>query len=216
MIKMDVAGDSKLAAQRDPIESTVQFYETHAREYFQRTVMADLSTIYDKFSKSVHLGARVLDAGCGSGRDLKNLRTRGYDVMGIDASAALVELAKEYSGADCFTMRFEDLSFANQFDAIWACASLLHIPKTKLIFALQQIRGALVRGGILFASVQCGEGEMIAPDGRYFAYYGEDEFADLLKMAGFRVGHAWISKDTLACQRSLRWLNVFAHDRRAI
>src|ERR1039457_1198085 len=102
-----VARNLSVAIPIDPTESTVEFYETHSREYFDRTVSADLSSFYDAFSKRVRLGGRVLDAGCGSGRDLKNLRARGFEAVGIDASGALVELAIRYSGADCFKMRLE-------------------------------------------------------------------------------------------------------------
>ena len=212
MSKTDMAEDLNLAAQTDPTESTVEFYEAHAREYIERTVSADLSPIYDEFSKRVHRGRRVLDAGCGSGRDLKNLHSRGFNVVGIDASAALVALARQYSGEECFTMRLEDVSFRNRFDAVWACASLLHVPKGKIVAVLEWLRRSLVKGGVLFASVQLGEGEMLAPDGRFFAYYTHDEIGAVLQSAGFSMDHSWISEDTLPSRRPLRWLNVFAHD----
>lgn len=211
--KMRVAETAlDLETQPDPTESTVQFYETHAREYFERTVSADLSPIYEAFSKRVAPGAKVLDAGCGSGRDVKSLHSRGFDMMGIDASAALVKLARQYSGVACRKMRLENINFVRRFDAIWACASLLHVPKAKLGSVLRRFRAALTEGGVLYASVQVGKGEMLAPDGRYFAYFGTDEFIEFLTKAGFNVETSWVSQDTLASQRSLRWLNVFARE----
>jgi SAM-dependent methyltransferase len=196
----------------DPTESTIEFYERHAHEYFERTVSADLSPIYDAFVKRVRPCGRVLDAGCGSGRDLKNLRGRGFDAIGIDASAALVALAAEYSGAESFKMRLEEINFKGSFDAVWACASLLHVPKVRIISVPSRLRIALVHGGILFASVQLGKGEMLSPDGRFFAYYQEDEISGLLTASGFSVDTSWISEDTLPSRRPLHWLNIFAHD----
>jgi len=210
MIGAEEVLNPEMAARPDPTESTVQFYDSHAQEYFDRTVSADLSPIYDEFVKRVHAGAKVLDAGCGSGRDVRNLHLRGFDVMGIDASSALVKLARQYSGVTCRTMRLENVNFVRRFDAIWACASLLHVPKTKLASVLRRLKAGLVEGGLLYASVQVGNGEMLAPDGRYFAYFEPDEFTGFLVKAGFGVEADWISEDTLASQRSLRWLNVFA------
>jgi 2-polyprenyl-3-methyl-5-hydroxy-6-metoxy-1,4-benzoquinol methylase len=209
-----VARNLSVAIPIDPTESTVEFYETHAREYFDRTVSADLSSFYDAFSKRVRLGGRVLDAGCGSGRDLKNLRARGFEAVGIDASGALVELAIRYSGADCFKMRLEDVNFKANFDAVWACASLLHVPKKRIVSVLQRLRKSLVEDGVLFASVQLGKGETLSPDGRFFAYYSAEELARVLKMAGFSVDNSWISEDTLPSRQSLRWLNIFARESR--
>src|SRR6266853_1977653 len=106
-------------------DSTTRFYETHAREYFDRTVSADLSALYDDVLKHVKPGGRILDVGCGSGRDLKIFRARG-------------------------------------FDAVWACASLLHLPKRNVVSILARLRLSLVEGGIVYASVQVGQGEVLA------------------------------------------------------
>jgi SAM-dependent methyltransferase len=195
-------------------ESTRAFYETHAHEYFDRTVSADLSSIYDRFLKYVKPGGRILDAGCGSGRDLKALRNRGFDPVGIDASPEMAKLAAEFSGSACLPMLFEELRFDRPFDAVWACASLLHIPKHNLLSVLRRLHGNLVAGGILFASVKVGEGEELSSDGRFFAYYAPDEFERFLAKAGFCVNQLWISKDSLSSRRRIRWLNVIAHRRK--
>lgn len=196
--------------QTDLTESTRDFYEAHAREYFDRTVSADLSSIYGRFLKHVKPGGRILDAGSGSGRDLRALRDRGFDAIGIDASAELARLAAEFSGATCLHMRLEDLEFEFPFDAAWACASLLHIPKHKLDSILRRIYKALSEGGMLFVSIQVGEGERLLPDGRFFAYYAPDEFERFLDRAGFSIDESWISKDTLHSRRTIRWLNIIA------
>lgn len=195
---------------RDLGESTRAFYEAHAREYFDRTVSADLSSVYDKFLKHVKPNGRILDAGCGSGRDLKALRDRGFDPVGIDASPALAKLATEFSGATCFAMRLEDLKFDHPFDAAWACASLLHVPKHNLLSVLRRLRRALVVDGMLFVSVKVGEGEQLLPDGRFFSYYTPDEFERFVAKAGFCIEELWISKDSLCSRRRIRWLNIIA------
>jgi SAM-dependent methyltransferase len=199
------------AVQTDIGKSTKTFYEDHAREYFDRTVSADLSPIYDRFLKYIRPGGRILDAGCGSGRDLKAFRDRGFDPVGIDASSALAELAVIFSGAICIPMRFESLKFEVPFDAAWACASLLHLPKHRLLPVLRRLHRNLVEDGVLFASVQVGEGERSLPDGRFFAYYAPNEFAGFLSRSGFSIDETWISEDSLRSRRRIRWLNIIAH-----
>lgn len=192
---------------------TARFYESHAQEYFARTVGADMSALYDRFLPHVRPGGRILDLGCGSGRDLRAFRERGFDACGIDASPTLAKLATGYSGVSCVPMRLEDLQSEAEFDGIWACASLLHIPKRRLPSVLRRVRRALVPGGLLFASVRLGEGEATAPDGRHFAYYSLEELEDQCKKAGLHVEDHWTSDDTLRERlRSMRWANVIARN----
>jgi len=195
-------------------DSTTRFYETHAREYFDRTVSADLSALYDDVLKHVKPGGRILDVGCGSGRDLKIFRARGFDAVGIDASSALVNMARGFSGADCTVMRLENIKFSRGFDAVWACASLLHLPKRNVVSILARLRLSLVEGGIVYASVQVGQGEVLAPDGRFFAFYEPDEFAHCIEKAGFAIDRLWVSEDSLPGRIAIRWVNVVAHRER--
>lgn len=196
----------------DAAASTVSFYEVHAKEYFDRTVSADLSHLYDRFLARVRKGGRILDAGCGSGRDLRKFREFGFDAVGIDASNALVRMAREYSGAPCYTLRLEDIGYKQSFDGVWACASLQHLPKLALVPVLQRIQQALVAGGVMFASVQIGDGEALVPDGRFYAYYQREEFLRLVEDAGFMVEDWWISEDSLPSRSTIRWINVLARN----
>lgn len=199
------------AVPNDPCKSTLQFYEAHAEDYFDRTVLADLSPLYDAFLKHVRPGGRILDVGCGSGRDLKNFRARGFDPIGVDASHALIKKAAEFSGVMCLPMKFEEIDFDRCFDAVWACASLLHIPKSTIFSILQRLNRALVKDGALFVSVQIGEGEKVSADGRYFVYYTPDELAAVLTKSGFSVTEIWVSTDSLADREPIRWVNIIAH-----
>ena len=117
---MKGAENKNAVPELDPMDSTQRYYEDHATEYSERTRPADLTHLYDRFAEQMRPGARILDAGCGAGRDLRHLRYRGFQVMGIDASAALVKIAHEHSGAPCEVMRFQDLAYEHQFDGVWA------------------------------------------------------------------------------------------------
>jgi SAM-dependent methyltransferase len=190
--------------------STGRFYDEHAEEYFEKTVHANLAPLYERFLPRVPHRGRILDVGCGSGRDLKAFKSRGYRPFGIDASSKLVRLAREYSGVECEVGRLQDIAYAGEFDAVWACASLLHLPKSELGEALKRLRRALVKNGLLFASVQIGQGEQVAPDGRFYAYYDQQEFVRAVQGTGFVVEDSWRTEDTLLNRSSVSWVNVLA------
>ena len=195
---------------RATASSTNEFYAEHADEYFDRTVGANLEHLYQRFLPLLPAGAQILDAGCGSGRDMKAFKERGYRPYGIDASPDLVRLAHKFSGVECEVKRLQDVDWDAEFDGVWACASLLHLPKRELPLVLSYLRKALRTGGALFATVQSGVGERLAPDGRFFADYMSEEFLLSVRLAGFNVVEAWQSEDALPNRRSVGWVNVTA------
>lgn len=192
-------------------ETTESFYEEHANEYFERTVAADLSPIYKRFFGRLGSNARVLDLGAGSGRDLKAMRAAGFDPIGIDGSAALARMAEAFSGARCVVMRFEDLAFQSEFDGAWACASLLHLPKHVLPVVLGRLRSALKAHSPFYISMIQGSGEEALADGRFFAFYSQNELLTVLQQSGFTVQESWISNDSISVERRTRWLNMIAY-----
>lgn len=191
--------------------TTTRFYEDRALEYFDRTVHADLRHLYERFLPLVPKGGRILDAGCGSGRDLKVFRERGYRPFGIDSSRNLIQLASSFAGVECEVNRLQDIVFTGEFDAIWACASLLHLRKSELGQVLDRLYRALVSGGVFFATIQLGQGEQMASDGRFYAYYNDQEFLLAVQASGFAVEDSWISEDSLPNRPTIRWLNVLAY-----
>ncbi len=189
---------------------TDRYYERHASEYFQRTVGVDMSPLYDSFLDLLPPGSRILDAGAGSGRDLREFVLRGYRCRGIDASPSLARLAHEYSSAPCDVKRIEELDETEVYEGIWACASLLHLPKQTLIGSLARLHKALVPLGVLFASVQEGSGEQIDRDGRFFALYTSSEFLEAVAAGGFTTVRSWTSQDVLRDRKGPQWINVLA------
>ena len=166
--------------------STIDYYNENAKHYFDTTINADMSKIYDMFLKYVRKGGKILDFGCGSGRDTFNFKNLGYDVDAIDGSAELCKLAREYTGVDVKCMNFNDFRTDSVYDGIWACASLLHLNRTELINVMKNLRDALKLHAVLYAGFKHGEGEEVTKEGRYFLYHTEDDILDLTDGLGLK------------------------------
>jgi SAM-dependent methyltransferase len=189
--------------------STQGFYQTHSNDYFKSTVSANVDTLYGPFLNQLPPKATILDAGCGSGRDTKAFLKRGYYVSAIDASSRMAELATAYTGQQCSVLSFQEMTFRNQFDGIWACASLLHVPKREMEDVIRRFIDALKPGGVLYVSLKEGEGERIAEDGRLFNYYTAESFRKVL--AAFptvREVASWTTEEIRSSQHRGPWLNV--------
>ncbi|MCD8151513.1 MAG: class I SAM-dependent methyltransferase [Clostridiales bacterium] len=107
----------------------MSYYDEHAEEYCAATIDADMSFCRDKFMACLPAGAHILDAGCGSGRDSKAFMDNGFAVTAMDASEKMCTEAKKLLRQDVLQISFEKMNFQNEFDGIWACASLLHVAK---------------------------------------------------------------------------------------
>ena len=145
------------------------WYEQHADTYAQVTQASGPVAARDAFMAMLEPGARVVDVGCGAGRDLSAFRAAGFEACGVDASPRLATHAEAHSGATVHVGRFESWvrDHAGSFDGVWACGLLVHTPCSALEGAFASLREALKERGVLWASVRVGqEGE---PDdrGRY-------------------------------------------------
>jgi len=138
------------------------------------------------FNKLLPSGS-LLEIGSGGGRDAKELIQLGYKYTGTDISSGLLEIAKkEIPTATFLQQSVYDLNFAEKFDGFWASAVLLHIPKTRIAEALGKIHHVVKTNGIGFISMKQGSGETFY-DNRFFAYYTQEEFRNILIKNNYRV-----------------------------
>ena len=122
----------------DAMNNTLEYYNQNSEAFYSGTVNADMSELYAHFEPLLPAGASILDLGCGSGRDSKAFIDLGYHVTAIDGSEEFCRSASEYLGINGPCMRFDEISYDNEFDAVWACASLLHVPKDEIHSILQK------------------------------------------------------------------------------
>ena len=195
------------------MDDTLQYYNQHAKAYVDSTRDVEFSQTQERFLQYLEPGARILDFGCGSGRDTKYFRNRGFQVEAVDGSAEFVRIASEYTGINVRRMLFQDLDEVECYDGIWACSSILHLPCAELEVVLGKMARALRRRGIVYTSFKYGteEGER---SGRYFTNMTEAKMAGLLeRIPVYDVEEMWETFDVRPGRGDERWLNMILRKR---
>lgn len=195
-------------SSKGPDEQTLSYYEINAERFFQNTHSVDMDSIHEPFLSLLPPGAHILDAGCGSGRDSRAFLERGHEVTALDASEAMVELASQHIGRPVLHMSFDQVRFREDFDGIWACASLLHVAKRSLPQVLERLGKVLKAGGVMYASFKFGEEEIVR-NGRLFSDYSEDGLRRLLEtQPELKLVRLWRTTDLRQEHSDTVWLNV--------
>jgi len=169
-------------------QRTLRHYDSTAEQFFAGTIAHDvrqnIAALLDAIDGAAPL--RLLDLGCGPGRDLKTFRALGHDATGIDGCARFVEMARAHSGCDVWRQDFVRLDLPPQtFDGIYANASLFHVPSAALPPVLRALHAALKDGGVLFSSNPRGDNREGWHGPRYGSYYDLDTWARYMADAGF-------------------------------
>ena len=185
------------------------YYDINAKNYFDNTFNVDMSEFYTPFCAALSPGARILDAGCGSGRDTAAFQAKGYEVDAFDASEEMVTLAKERSGIDAVQSTFSDFQSSNTYMGIWCCASLLHLPYEELASVIGKFSEMLEIEGIWYLSFKYGDSER-DEHGRHFTDINEERLERLFEpIKSVVIEKVWITDDVRP-ERNERWLNAFA------
>ena len=191
-------------------EKTIQYYNEHGEEFCTGTFSVDMSERRDRFLAYLQPGSRILDAGCGSGRDTLVFLQAGYQVDAIDASEEICRIASQKTGIFVRQQRFEELEGQELYDGIWACASLLHVAAVDLPDVLVRLHRLLKNSGVIYVSFKFGVGERQKEDGRYFNDMREEILCRLLHDAGFNVKEVFITPDMREDRRNENWVNAIA------
>jgi len=151
------------------------YYEIHADAYYEKTVLADPSAFLSSFVRFLPPHPRILDIGCGSGRDLLWLRQRGYHPTGLERSASLARLAGKTSGCPVIEGDLETFDFSvGAWNAVLLVGSLVHFPHDRLFPVLQKLLAGIVSPGTILLTLKAGDGVVHCPDGRTFYLWNEE------------------------------------------
>lgn len=191
-------------------ENTIKYYDENAESFKLDTLNADMHEMQDWFLSFVPEHGRILDLGCGTGRDTKYFIEKEYIVSAVDGSKEMCKIASANTGLDVRHLLFEDLDYIDCFDGVWACASLLHASMDELPAIIERIGRSLKADGIFYASFKKGtyQGDR---NGRYYTDLTEETFTDLLKKTGmFSVLEFRESFDVRPGRENEAWINVIA------
>lgn len=133
---------------------TIDYYNQYADQFLQATLYVDMESLYQPFLAELPDSARILDLGCGSGRDTLAFKNKGYQVDAIDYSGVLVERASQLTGIAVQQLSFYELDMHDVYDGVWACASLLHCARNRLPDVLKRIHAALMNSSSSYQHVE--------------------------------------------------------------
>jgi SAM-dependent methyltransferase len=191
----------------------LSYYCQNAAAYIQNTLQVDMTSLYQQFLPLLPAEAHILDAGCGSGRDSLAFREQGFRVTACDASPTLAEWVTEQLAIPVEVIKFQAFDWHNQFDGIWACASLLHVPEGELPLVLNRLSRALKPHGVLYLSFKYGQGERVQ-DGRHFTDLNEARLDALLESATeLSLQQRWVTCDQRPERHAEQWLNALVRKR---
>ena len=190
------------------MNETLHYYDKNAGAFANGTADIEFSEMQDMFLAELKEGASILDFGCGSGRDTRYFLQKGYRVTALDGSAELCRIAEEKTGISIIQMDFNDFDEQDQYDGIWACSSILHLPKRELKNVLVHMEKALHNDGIIYTSFKYGDFSGMR-NGRYFTDFTEDIFkmfvADMEQLV---IEKLWITDDVRPGRQDEKWLNT--------
>jgi len=167
---------------------TLESYDRNARMFWEGTRDHDVSQNIAALLQYIEAEPpfRILDFGCGPGRDLKVFASLGHAAVGLEGAARFAEMARGLSGCEVWQQDFLGLDLPNQqFDGVFANAALFHVPSQELPRVLRELHATLKPGGVLFSSNPRGRNEEGWNQGRFGAYHDLESWRGYLTTAGF-------------------------------
>lgn len=191
------------------MNKTIDYYNKNAKAFASDTTDCKFNTIQDGFLSYLPQNSHILDLGCGAGRDSKYFKENGYTVTALDASMELCKMTENLINQKVICTTFQDMSFDNKFDGIWACASLLHLQNNELPEIIEKCLNLLSNNGVFYLSFKYGDFAGYKGD-RYFTYLTEGSFNNIIKrFTGISIKRIFVSNDVRPNRENEKWLNVF-------
>lgn len=179
------------SAREDELQSisarTLLYYRQRAQQFWEGTRDHDVRQNIDALLTRIQSVPpfRILDFGCGPGRDLRAFAALGHTAIGLEGADEFVAMARE-SGCEVWQQNFLQLDLPDgYFDGVFANASLFHVPGAQLPRVLGHLKATLKPGGVLFSSNPRGKNEEGWNGERYSVYHELTAWQGYLTAAGF-------------------------------
>jgi len=192
-------------------KKTISIYDSKSCEYASLTKVNRPSKHLNEFMNEINLGGTVLDLGCGPGIASAFMKKKGFNVIATDASLEMIKIAKIENGIDALHQSFEEISWTNNFDGIWAHFSLLHARKKMFPIHLEALYKALKPNGVFTIGMKIGKGEKRDNIGRFYSYYSEDQLLKYLKKSGFKIDNIKYGEDVGLDGKLASWIIIRSH-----
>ncbi|EQC47472.1 bifunctional 2-polyprenyl-6-hydroxyphenol methylase/3-demethylubiquinol 3-O-methyltransferase UbiG [Bacteriovorax sp. Seq25_V] len=183
----------------------INYYDENFQSFIDTTLNIDMISLYIPFCEHLRANARILDIGCGPGRDLKYFKEQGYDAQGVEPSNKLAVFAREHSNCIVHEGLLQEVEITGKFDGIWACASLLHVPRNELTSVFEKIECLMNSDAVFYCSFKYGEFEG-ERNGRFFNDQTLESIHEFLPK-NLEIKKSWITEDKRP-DRDERWLNL--------
>lgn len=183
---------------KDYIKDTLNYYDNNIDAY-KRLWLDDFSSNYnfeipDIFLSYLNKESKILDMGCGTGRDSKYFKELGHIVKSIDGSKEMCKVASRLLNEEVEQLNFLDIDYKDEFDGVFACASLLHLSNEDLLVVLSKISNALKENGILYTCFKYGDSTRV-DKGRFYNDMNEEKFIKLLNdVENLKILKTWVTE----------------------
>lgn len=199
----------------DPVAETIRVYDEDAAAFVARSRDHTVPRLFDAMEPHVPPGGLLIDVGAGPGWHTLEWRRRGRRAIALDLSRGLLTEARALGVTSLLMADMRRLPMATACaDALWVCASFLHVPRADAPATLGEFARALKPGGALYIGVKGGAGARftlpIATAPRYFVFCSEVELDGALRAAGFAVVDGWIDAPEAKATRAEPWINRVA------
>lgn len=187
--------------------TTIDYYNYNATQYFSKTVNLDMSEFCDRFLEYVVPVGRIIDIGAGSGRDIKYFLDKGYVVDGIDASERLCKLASAYTGIEVKCEKIQTWHPQRKYDGIWASACLLHLSYEEITKFISIAGEILNDKGVIYLSMKKGINDGYDKEGRFFIDFSKGILDGILKYSVLKIKVYWETVDVMH-RNDFIWINT--------
>lgn len=183
---------------KDYIKDTLNYYDNNIDSY-KKLWLDDFSSNYnfeipDIFLSYLNKNSKILDMGCGTGRDSKYFKELGHIVKSIDGSLEMCKIASNLLNEEVEQLNFLDINYNNEFDGVFACASLLHLSNEDLLIVLNKISNALKENGILYTCFKYGDSTRV-DNGRFYNDMNEEKFINILtNVEDLKILKTWVTE----------------------